>query len=208
MTLSAWLRDYLYIPARRQPPGRRPHVRQPDADDAARRAVARRELELRPVGRAPRRRARRPQALQNGLGKRISVPLRSVSWVVTLGFVALCWIPFRAPRLRRTRYCSFAACSRCSGRDAVAGADPRGHRPRGSCAPAGSLAGEPETGRPAGAAAPASVADARLDEDPIRAGTCASGTRTALGMFVVSLWVLLVILSAETHARPFIYFQF
>jgi hypothetical protein len=52
------------------------------------------------------------------------------------------------------------------------------------------------------------IADARLDEDPISSWHVRLGTRTALGMFVVSLWLLLVILSAETHARPFIYFQF
>jgi hypothetical protein len=52
------------------------------------------------------------------------------------------------------------------------------------------------------------IADARLDEDPISSWHVRLGTRTALGMFVLSLWILLVILSAEPHARPFIYFQF
>ncbi len=44
-------------PARRQSPGRAPHVREPDDGDVARRPVARRQLELRAVGRHSRRHA-------------------------------------------------------------------------------------------------------------------------------------------------------
>ena len=59
MSLSRWLRDYLYIPlgGNRGRPGC--HVPQPDAHDAARRALARRRLDVRRLGRAARRRARR-----------------------------------------------------------------------------------------------------------------------------------------------------
>ena len=49
---------------------------------------------------------------------------------------------------------------------------------------------------------------ADLSVDPISSWHVRLGTRTALGWFVVTLWVLLVLLSGETHTRPFIYFQF
>ena len=52
------------------------------------------------------------------------------------------------------------------------------------------------------------AADARLSIDPISSWSLRLGTRTLFGSFVVTLWLLLVLLSAETHARPFIYFQF
>ncbi len=58
MTLSRWLRDYLYIPARRQPQGAPQDLPQPDAHHAARRPVARRRLDVRDLGRPPRRRPR------------------------------------------------------------------------------------------------------------------------------------------------------
>ena len=57
ISLSTWLRDYLYIPLGGNRLGDVAHVRQPDGRDAARRALARRELELRAVGRDPRRHA-------------------------------------------------------------------------------------------------------------------------------------------------------
>ena len=50
-------------PARRQSRQRSPHLRQPDADDAARRPLARRELDLRRVGRPAR-----PLSLGRALG--------------------------------------------------------------------------------------------------------------------------------------------
>ena len=59
MTLSRWLRDYLYIPLGGSHGLGREDVPQPHAHDAARRAVARRELDLRRLGRDPRHRAGR-----------------------------------------------------------------------------------------------------------------------------------------------------
>ena len=54
MTLSRWLRDYLYIPLGGQP-GRPPaHLPQPDDHHAARRPLARGRLALRALGRAAR----------------------------------------------------------------------------------------------------------------------------------------------------------
>ena len=52
MTLSHFLRDYLYIPARRQPARAASALREPDDHDAARRPLARRGLDLRGLGRA------------------------------------------------------------------------------------------------------------------------------------------------------------
>ena len=57
ITLSTWLRDYLYIPLGGNRLGAAAHLRQPDGRDAARRALARRELELRDLGRDSRRHA-------------------------------------------------------------------------------------------------------------------------------------------------------
>jgi hypothetical protein len=50
--------------------------------------------------------------------------------------------------------------------------------------------------------------NAELRYDTISNWYLRMGTQTVLGSFVVTLWVLLVLLSAETHSRPFIYFQF
>ena len=54
ITLSRFLRDYVYIPLGGSRHGEARRDRQPDGDDAAGRAVARRRLELRAVGRAAR----------------------------------------------------------------------------------------------------------------------------------------------------------
>ena len=54
MTLSRWLRDYLYFPLGGSHKGACETYAQPDAHDAARRPLARRELDLRRLGRHPR----------------------------------------------------------------------------------------------------------------------------------------------------------
>ena len=54
ISLSTWLRDYLYIPLGGSRGGRVADLPQPDDHDDARRAVARGELELRALGRAAR----------------------------------------------------------------------------------------------------------------------------------------------------------
>ena len=58
MTLSRFLRDFLYIPLGGNRGGRWRTVAQPDDHDGPRRALARRRLEVRALGRAPRRRPR------------------------------------------------------------------------------------------------------------------------------------------------------
>ena len=57
MTLSRWLRDYLYIPLGGNRGGTLADVPQPDAHVRARRPLARRGLDVRGVGRDPRRRS-------------------------------------------------------------------------------------------------------------------------------------------------------
>ena len=52
------------------------------------------------------------------------------------------------------------------------------------------------------------VFSAKLRTNPISNWTLQLGTRTVVGSFVLTLWLLLILLSGETHARPFIYFQF
>ena len=104
MTLSRWLRDYLYIPLGGNR-GKRadPHVPQPDADDAARRALARRRVDLRRLGRAPRHRPRSgalPAGSPPGAGERGRRP-RWRRWrarLLTFHFVCFAWIFFRATR--------------------------------------------------------------------------------------------------------------
>ena len=89
MTLSRFLRDYLYIPLGGNRGGKLLHRPQPDDHDAARRAVARRGVDLRAVGRAPRRRARRSST---PLGGRIAPP-RWLRWFVTFHVVVLALDP-------------------------------------------------------------------------------------------------------------------
>ena len=97
MTLSRFLRDYLYIPlggSRGEPPV---HLPQPDDHDGARRALARRRLDLRPLGRLPRGGAGQPSTRSTG-GSAAARP----AWLRWLGtFAAVCfgWILFRSPDL-------------------------------------------------------------------------------------------------------------
>ena len=207
MTLSAWLRDYLYIPlgGNRHGEGRR-YVNLMLTmllgglwHGASWNFVL--WGGLHGAGLCVHK------LYQNGLGKRIELP-SIVSWVMTLGFVALCWIPFRATGLADTALFIRGMFSLQPGVTlwpspilvAIALAVPA--HLLGLWLASSRRAGRPVLQRLL------RIADARLDEDPISSWHVRLGTRTALGMFVVSLWLLLVILSAETHARPFIYFQF
>ena len=76
MTLSRWLRDYLYIPlggSRGLAPA---DVPQPDADHAARRPLARRGVDVRGLGRHPRRRAGRGALAGRAARARAGCPSR------------------------------------------------------------------------------------------------------------------------------------
>ncbi len=99
MTLSRWLRDYLYIPLGGNRKGAAAHLPQPDADDAARRALARRGVDVRRLGRDPRRRARgRARArLATDVARRRNGSDGSVTFHV----VCFAWIFFRADSFGR-----------------------------------------------------------------------------------------------------------
>jgi alginate O-acetyltransferase complex protein AlgI len=208
MTLSAWLRDYLYIPLGGNRKGK------------ARTYV---NLMLTMLLGGLWHGASWNFVLWGGLhgsalaahkfyrsrvGERFRVPL-GFGWLMTLVFTVLCWIPFRAARMSDTvrfvrgmflfggGHGSFPVEAVVMALALVIPAHVIGlwlssaiTRPR------------PRLAR---------VLDAfgaRLLIDPISSWTLQLGTRTIVGSFVVTLWLLLVLLSGETHARPFIYFQF
>ena len=100
ISLSTWLRDYLYIPLGGNRKGPRPHLREPDDRDAARRPVARRELELRPLGRHPRRHA----GVRAGAGQaqpRTAACPAALRVAITFLIVCLSWVFFRAKTLEQ-----------------------------------------------------------------------------------------------------------
>ena len=94
MTLSRFLRDYLYIPfggSRAGLPGSfSPCVAHHDA----RRALARGGAHLRRLGPRPRPGALRGRALETG---RLAACLSALGIALTFAFVALAWVLFRAP---------------------------------------------------------------------------------------------------------------
>ena len=93
MTLSRFLRDYLYIPLGGSRGGRL-HLSQPDDHDGPRRVLARGRLDLRPLGRLPRRRRSCAEhALDGRLGRRTPAWLR---WLGTFDLVCFGWILFRS----------------------------------------------------------------------------------------------------------------
>jgi len=216
MTLSAWLRDYVYIPlgGNRKGEGRR-YV----------------NLMLTMLLGGLWHGANWNFVMWGGLhgsalaahawyrtkaGNRLRIP-SPVAWLMTLLFVVLCWIPFRSP--------TFAATAQFfrgmfTARRGAPWAPDAVFIALALVVPAhlvglwlaSAVRGE-RTETRAGSGEPAlqrvmRAASARLCEDPISSWSLRLGTRTVLGSFVVALWVLLVILSGETHSTPFIYFQF
>jgi alginate O-acetyltransferase complex protein AlgI len=208
MTLSAWLRDYLYIPlgGNRKGTGRT-YV----------------NLMLTMLLGGLWHGASWNFVLWGGLhgsalavhkfyrsrvGDRVRLPI-GLGWLTTLTFTMLCWIPFRAAHFGDTL-------------QFIRGLFSAGGR--GAPFPAETVLVALALVVPAhliglwlasavGRERPLltrvlHAADARLSFDPISSWSLRLGTRTLVGSFVVTLWLLLVLLSAETHARPFIYFQF
>ena len=106
ITLSRFLRDYLYIPLGGNRRGRGAAFRQSDDHHDAWRAVARRVMELRPVGRAARRLSRHQSRMADDLAATENAArYRGMSWfggTLTFIVVTIAWVPFRANTLATT----------------------------------------------------------------------------------------------------------
>ena len=207
MTLSAWLRDYLYIPLGGNRRG------------AGRTYV---NLMLTMLLGGLWHGASWNFVLWGGLhgvalaihklyrltvGDRWRMPAVA-GWAMTLTFVALCWIPFRAAHFADT-------VNILAGMVAFRG----GAAFQSSAVIIALLLVVPAhlagmwLARAARSSQPLlqrllHALNARIASDPISSWYVRLGFGTAFGSFVVTLWVILVLLSAETHTRPFIYFQF
>jgi alginate O-acetyltransferase complex protein AlgI len=141
------------------------------------------------------------------VGDRFRLP-PGVTWVMTLLFVMLCWIPFRAARLGDTIQILRGMFTLSGGASLPADAV---FVALGLVVPAHViglwLASAVGNERPL-LQRVMRAASAELSCDPISSWYLRLGTRTVLGSFLVTLWLLLVLLSGETRSRPFIYFQF
>ena len=131
-----------------------------------------------------------------------------VAWLMTLVFVMVCWVPFRATTFADTAQFLGGMFQIRRGTpwsaDVVVFA-------LALVIPAHVIG--LWLARTAGKEGPAltrvmRAASAELRVDPISNWSVRLGTGTVLGSFVVSLWVLFLLLSGETHSTPFIYFQF
>ncbi len=98
ISLSTWLRDYLYIPLGGNRKGPAPHLREPDGGHAAGRAVARRQLELRDLGRAFTAACWRSSARRANTASTAACPA-PLRVAITFLIVCLCWVFFRAKTL-------------------------------------------------------------------------------------------------------------
>ena len=103
ISLSTWLRDYLYIPLGGSRGGTAQALPQPDADDDHRRPLARRGLDVRALGLLSGRPARRaPAAPRPGsTGSSPTEPIDRACWkvvriVATFHMVCFGWLLFRA----------------------------------------------------------------------------------------------------------------
>ena len=141
------------------------------------------------------------------IGDRLRLPL-VIGWFATLTFTVLCWIPFRAVHMNDT-------IQFVRGMFVSAG---RGTFPGDTIAMALALVipahavglwlANAARQEPPLVTRVLRVFSAELSTNPVSNWTLRLGTRTVVGSFVLTLWLLLVLLSGETHARPFIYFQF
>ena len=102
MTLSRWLRDYLYIPLGGNRGSRLADLPQPHAHDGHRRPLARRGVDLRRLGRHPRRRTRGRAIGARDRRERLGLPEPAqtrgrmvVEWLITFNVVCLAWVFFR-----------------------------------------------------------------------------------------------------------------
>ena len=97
ISLSTWLRDYLYIPLGGNRHGEAADLHEPPHRHAARRALARRVLELRHLGRDAGPAARRGAA--HGQGQPLPALPAPLRIAVTFGVTCLAWVFFRAETL-------------------------------------------------------------------------------------------------------------
>jgi alginate O-acetyltransferase complex protein AlgI len=207
MTLSAWLRDYLYIPLGGNRKGR------------ARTYV---NLMLTMLLGGLWHGASWNFVLWGGLhgsalaahkfyraraGNRFHLPV-AIGWVTTLAFTVLCWIPFRAAHMGDT--IQFVRGMFVSGGRAAFPQEPIAIT-LALVVPAHIaglwLSSAVRRERP-NLRRLLETFGAQLSTNPISSWTLRLGTGTVFGSFVLTLWLLLLLLSGETHARPFIYFQF
>ena len=101
MTLSRFLRDYLYIPLGGNRRGRGA-LCQPDGHDAARRPLARRGLDVRRLGRAARRSISAsitPGSIGPPIASAFGASCRRCRVVLTFLAVVVAWVFFRADSL-------------------------------------------------------------------------------------------------------------
>ena len=96
MTLSRFLRDFLYIPLGGNRKGKLKTVAQPHDHDAARRPVARRGVGLRAVG---RRSTASRSSIEHQFRGKVRAAASRLAWFLVFNIVCLAWIPFRAPDL-------------------------------------------------------------------------------------------------------------
>ena len=103
MTLSQFLRDYLYIPLGGNRRGPRAALRQSDDHHAARRPLARRGLDLRGLGRAARRLSLHQSRLEQLRARRSRRALRPLAdiagLILTFLAVVIAWVFFRADNM-------------------------------------------------------------------------------------------------------------
>ena len=108
MTLSQFLRDYLYIPLGGNRRGRGAALCQPDDHDAARRPLAWRGLDLRGLGRAARRLSLHQSRLESISARRSRRASRrrrsSPAFVLTFLSVVVAWVFFRADSIDSALY--------------------------------------------------------------------------------------------------------
>ena len=129
ISLSTWLRDYLYIPLGGSRGGTLHALPQPDADDDHRRPLARRGLDVRALGLLSGRLARRPPPAQPWLDRiNPTEPFDRACWtgvriVATFHMVCLGWLIFRAESI-----------AQMVGMLSAIVTDPRS-RPRPTCCP-------------------------------------------------------------------------
>ena len=132
----------------------------------------------------------------------------AAGWAMTLLFVMLCWVPFRAPHLGDTIAFIHGMFTFKGGVKLPANAVLTALALVVPAHLAGLWLASAVRNERAVLRRLMRVLSAQLSSDPISSWYVRLDPGTVLGSFLVTLWVLLVLLSAEGRAHPFIYFQF